>query len=109
MWTGDGRVFFYNPSSRTSVWERPDELLKRTDVDKMVSSPPDTLGAVISKPESVKSPAAKRSSDDSDSEVEEVPAKKAKKDDISVPPQSECIFHNLYIKYFYTILGGRGD
>ncbi|CAH1960065.1 unnamed protein product [Acanthoscelides obtectus] len=40
VWTGDKRVFFYNPSSRTSVWERPEELLKRTDVDKMVAGPP---------------------------------------------------------------------
>lgn len=41
VWTGDGRVFFYNPSSRTSVWERPEELAGRSDVDKLVSSPPE--------------------------------------------------------------------
>ncbi|EEC01225.1 transcription elongation regulator, putative, partial [Ixodes scapularis] len=40
VWTGDGRVFFFNPSSRTSVWERPAELKKRADVDKMVQNPP---------------------------------------------------------------------
>lgn len=40
VWTGDGRVFFYNPSTRTSVWERPDELVGRVDVDKAVSSTP---------------------------------------------------------------------
>lgn len=40
VWTGDGRVFFYNPSSRTSVWERPEELVGRADVDKAVSSKP---------------------------------------------------------------------
>ena len=27
VWTGDSRVFFYNPSTRTSVWERPEDLL----------------------------------------------------------------------------------
>lgn len=43
VWTGDGRVFFYNPSSRTSVWERPDELTGRADVDKLVSNPPDVV------------------------------------------------------------------
>lgn len=43
VWTGDGRVFFYNPSTRTSVWERPDDLALRGDVDKMVSSPPDAV------------------------------------------------------------------
>lgn len=27
VWTGDSRVFFYNPSTRTSVWERPEDLV----------------------------------------------------------------------------------
>lgn len=45
MWTGDARVFFYNPSSRTSVWERPDDLIGRADVDKMVASPPESGGS----------------------------------------------------------------
>lgn len=42
MWTGDGRVFFYNPSQRMSLWERPEELQGRTDVDKMIQSPPES-------------------------------------------------------------------
>lgn len=40
VWTGDNRVFFYNPSSKTSVWERPEELLDRKDVDEFISTPP---------------------------------------------------------------------
>lgn len=63
VWTGDGRVFFYNPSSRISVWERPDDLVGRQDVDKMVSTPPDTVGPV--------KPA--RQSDTSESSDEEQP------------------------------------
>lgn len=51
VWTGDGRVFFYNPSSRTSVWERPEELSGRTDVDKLVSSPPDAAAEAAMKRE----------------------------------------------------------
>lgn len=43
VWTGDGRVFFYNPSTRTSVWERPEELKERADVDKAVLVPPQQL------------------------------------------------------------------
>lgn len=91
MWTGDGRVFFYNPSTRTSVWEKPEELAKRTDVDKMTANPPDTLannnnssgGTLPTKQEVLKSPGkTKRASDDSDSEAEdETPAKKSKKED----------------------------
>ncbi|XP_045467294.1 transcription elongation regulator 1 isoform X2 [Harmonia axyridis] len=82
VWTGNGRVFFYNPSSRTSVWERPEELLKRTDVDKMVSEPPDILSGAnnTNKVEVVRSPGkTKRSSDDSDSEAEEENLPKKKK------------------------------
>lgn len=40
VWTGDNRVFFFNPSTRTSVWERPPELYNRPDVDLLVSKPP---------------------------------------------------------------------
>ena len=44
MWTGDGRVFFYNPSQRVSLWERPEDLQGRADVDKMVQTPPEAAG-----------------------------------------------------------------
>lgn len=85
MWTGDGRVFFYNPSSRTSVWERPEDLLGRSDVDKMVSMPPDALAPnkenVNKTPQKTKRPG----SDESDSEEGETPAKKTKKEE-----SSEC-------------------
>ncbi|GFO13671.1 transcription elongation regulator 1, partial [Plakobranchus ocellatus] len=41
VWTGDGRCFFYNPSQRLSVWEKPEDLQNRPDVDKLLSSKPD--------------------------------------------------------------------
>ncbi|KAI8492876.1 transcription elongation regulator [Branchiostoma belcheri] len=40
VWTGDQRVFFYNPTTRLSLWERPEELLGRTDVDRLIMEPP---------------------------------------------------------------------
>ncbi|GFT76535.1 transcription elongation regulator 1 [Nephila pilipes] len=40
VWTGNGRVFFFNPSSRKSVWEKPEELKGRADVDKLIQVPP---------------------------------------------------------------------
>lgn len=43
VWTGDGRVFFYNPSTRTSVWERPEDLVGRADVDKAIETTPDQV------------------------------------------------------------------
>ncbi|KAK0167860.1 hypothetical protein PV327_001715 [Microctonus hyperodae] len=73
VWTGDGRVFFYNPSSRISVWERPDDLLGRQDVDKMVSTMPETIA-------SQKNSRQSESSDSSD-EDQPTPAKKMKQEE----------------------------
>lgn len=36
-------MFFYNPSTRTSVWERPEDLLGRADVDKAIATTPEQL------------------------------------------------------------------
>ena len=47
VWTGDERVFFYNPSQRASVWERPEDLQGRADVDKLVQAPPDQQGSFM--------------------------------------------------------------
>ncbi|XP_077259169.1 transcription elongation regulator 1 isoform X1 [Temnothorax americanus] len=82
VWTGDGRVFFYNPSSRISVWERPDDLVGRQDVDKMISTPPDAIGAT-------KPPRQSDSSESSD-EDQPTPAKKPKHEEPkSTPPIKE--------------------
>lgn len=43
VWTDRGRVFYFNPSTKTSVWDRPAVLRDREDVDKMVSTPPANL------------------------------------------------------------------
>ncbi|RWS06816.1 hypothetical protein B4U79_04823 [Dinothrombium tinctorium] len=51
VWTGDNRVFFFNPSTRTSVWERPAELRNRPDVDKLVKNPPKLTEETTSQPE----------------------------------------------------------
>merc|ERR1719483_466443 len=39
VWTGDLRSFFYNPTSKQSVWEKPAEMVGRSDVAKMLESP----------------------------------------------------------------------
>jgi len=36
--TSDQQYFFFNPTSRTSLWNRPDELKGRMDVDEMIRS-----------------------------------------------------------------------
>lgn len=47
VWTDQKRVFYFNPSTKTSVWDRPAELRNREDVDRMVSNPnnPNTSNA----------------------------------------------------------------
>ncbi|KAI1278094.1 Transcription elongation regulator 1 [Halotydeus destructor] len=43
VWTGDSRVFFYNPSTKTSVWDKPAELKNRPEVDKLMKAPPSEM------------------------------------------------------------------
>jgi len=46
VWTGDGRVFYYKPSAKMSVWKKPDDLKGNADVDKMISNPPKIVQAL---------------------------------------------------------------
>ncbi|TRY95400.1 hypothetical protein DNTS_017060 [Danionella cerebrum] len=45
VWTGDERVFYYNPTTRMSMWDRPEELVGRGDVDKYIQEPPHKRGS----------------------------------------------------------------
>lgn len=93
VWTGDGRVFFYNPSSRISVWERPDDLVGRQDVDKMISTPPDAIGAT--------KPTRQSDTSESSDDDQPTPAKKMKHDDT----KSNCYYEMKYTRLhqsFYT-------
>ncbi|XP_012260939.2 transcription elongation regulator 1 isoform X2 [Athalia rosae] len=81
VWTGDGRVFFYNPSSRISVWERPDDLVGRQDVEKLIATPPDAVATT-------KNPHQSESSESSD-EDQPTPAKKPKQEEVKVIPKEE--------------------
>merc|ERR1712223_936759 len=89
VWTGDGRCFCYNPSTKTSVWERPPDLIGRADVTEMMKSP-----AAAEKYKAKSIPPGfnanahggggsghkkKNSSPDSDSEPSEAPVAKKKK------------------------------
>lgn len=40
VWTGDEKMFFFNPTSRLSIWERPDELEDNEKVDEIISKGP---------------------------------------------------------------------
>ncbi|CAL8365403.1 unnamed protein product [Lota lota] len=78
VWTGDDRVFFYNPTTRLSMWDRPDELIGRADVDKNIQEPPHKRGLEDSKKTE---PESSVPAEDSQEE-EPIKAKKRKKEEV---------------------------
>ncbi|XP_049646413.1 transcription elongation regulator 1-like protein [Suncus etruscus] len=40
VWTGDDRVFFFNPTMQLSVWEKPGDLQHRGDLIQILGDPP---------------------------------------------------------------------
>ncbi|KAG7263888.1 hypothetical protein CRUP_034227 [Coryphaenoides rupestris] len=83
VWTGDDRVFFYNPTTRLSMWDRPEELIGRADVDKNIQEPPHKRGLEDSKKTGL-SKAEPESSVPAEENQEEEPikAKKRKKEEV---------------------------
>lgn len=77
MWTGDERVFFYNPTTRLSMWDRPEDLIGRADVDKIIQEPPHKRGLEDDKKYFKEDP---ESADDANDD-EPIKAKKRKKEE----------------------------
>ncbi|XP_046850381.1 transcription elongation regulator 1-like [Xenia sp. Carnegie-2017] len=42
VWTGDDKVFYFNPTTKSSVWVKPDELLDNHHVDEILATGPNT-------------------------------------------------------------------
>ncbi|KAM4636188.1 transcription elongation regulator 1-like protein [Discoglossus pictus] len=40
VWTGDDRVFFFNPTIQLSVWDKPIDLKNRMDINRIIEDPP---------------------------------------------------------------------
>ncbi|XP_075468322.1 transcription elongation regulator 1-like protein isoform X1 [Ascaphus truei] len=40
VWTGDDRVFFFNPTIQLSVWDKPVDLKNRVDINRIIEDPP---------------------------------------------------------------------
>lgn len=79
VWTGDDRVFFYNPTTRLSMWDRPEELVGRADVDKHIQEPPHKRSLEDSKRIGLKDDDLTA---DCDLDDETIKAKKRKKEDM---------------------------
>ncbi|XP_033632765.1 transcription elongation regulator 1-like [Asterias rubens] len=83
VWTGDSKVFFFNPSTRMSLWERPDDLYNRADVDRMIlESPPG-----LDKGKQEETTAAKKRADDSLQDEQQPKTKKKKKSTSESSPE----------------------
>ncbi|XP_029640094.1 transcription elongation regulator 1 isoform X4 [Octopus sinensis] len=79
VWTGDGRVFFYNPSQHLSVWEKPEGLVGRADVERMLQGPPGG------------SPADKKKKEEEDEDEPATKKKKIDKDESKLDDKRETI------------------
>ena len=66
VWTGDSKAFFFNPTTKKSVWDRPPELVGRADVKEMLKSP----AAAEKVKQKSQGGGAMPKSDDSDSDSE---------------------------------------
>ncbi|KAG7523287.1 transcription elongation regulator 1 isoform X2 [Solea senegalensis] len=83
VWTGDDRVFFYNPTTRLSMWDRPEELVGRADVDKHIQEPPHKRGLEDSKKTGINKEEPELAIATEENQDEEpTKAKKRKKEDV---------------------------
>ncbi|XP_035998845.1 transcription elongation regulator 1 isoform X2 [Fundulus heteroclitus] len=88
VWTGDDRVFFYNPTTRLSMWDRPEELVGRSDVDKHIQEPPHKRGLEDSKKTGVEKHAC------------------LKKNPALTCDKKKCNFSSFYIKQVISMCSG---
>ncbi|XP_045549343.1 transcription elongation regulator 1 isoform X5 [Salmo salar] len=89
VWTGDERVFYYNPTTRLSMWDRPDELVGRTDVDKNIQEPPHKRGLEDATKKLGISKEELEAAAEEALEDEPVKAKKRKKEEVMKEADSE--------------------
>ncbi|KAJ8408849.1 hypothetical protein AAFF_G00246670 [Aldrovandia affinis] len=82
VWTGDDRVFFYNPTTRLSMWDRPEELVGRADVDKSIQEPPHKKGLEDSRKLAGISKEELEAAAEEALEDEPIKAKKRKKEEV---------------------------
>ncbi|XP_028391047.1 transcription elongation regulator 1-like isoform X2 [Dendronephthya gigantea] len=79
VWTGDEKVFYFNPTTKVSVWEKPEDLVDNDKVDEMLKAGPENKAE--------KSKDLKRSPDDAGEPEPEPEAKKQRVDEESDTPE----------------------
>lgn len=86
VWTGDNKAFFFNPTTKTSVWERPPDLVGRPDVTEMLIS---SAAAEKLKERNANALKKKRSESDLDGAENGAPPPKQKKVETQLVFQDE--------------------
>uniref|UniRef100_A0A3B1IIB3 Transcription elongation regulator 1 like n=1 Tax=Astyanax mexicanus TaxID=7994 RepID=A0A3B1IIB3_ASTMX len=84
VWTGDDRVFFFNPTMQLSVWDKPVDLKDRGDINKIIEDPPHKR-----KKDSLDDGSNSASSDDEDDDDEEDHISKSKRNKLEEP--MDCV------------------
>ncbi|KAI4897540.1 hypothetical protein NFI96_014770, partial [Prochilodus magdalenae] len=88
VWTGDDRVFFFNPTMQLSVWEKPVDLKDRGDLNKIIEDPPHKRKK-DSLEDGSNSPSADDDEDDDDDEEDHISKSKRNKYVPCYPIRSE--------------------
>ena len=44
VWTGDEKIFYFNPTTKISIWEKPEELLENEKLDEILEAGPTKKG-----------------------------------------------------------------
>ncbi|XP_038130128.1 transcription elongation regulator 1 [Cyprinodon tularosa] len=110
VWTGDDRMFFFNPTIHVSVWEKPGELTG-CDISHIVKNPPHkrkkTTPAGIDSDSTYQNPALNGISDNDNHEHT---LKKFRKDESLslVPNQDKSLPLELRITHFRAMMLERG-
>ncbi|KAK9965899.1 hypothetical protein ABG768_004964 [Culter alburnus] len=103
VWTGDDRVFFFNPTMHLSVWEKPVDLKDRGDLNRIIEDPPHKR----------KKDDGSNSADDDDDDDEEERSSKTKRYKLDHPVECDegkngSLPLELRISHFRDMLLERG-
>uniref|UniRef100_A0A1A7YM70 Transcription elongation regulator 1-like n=3 Tax=Iconisemion striatum TaxID=60296 RepID=A0A1A7YM70_9TELE len=112
VWTGDDRVFFFNPTIHLSVWERPGELIGY-DISDIIKNPPHKRKKMESADSSsiCQSPGLHGNDDDDEHNHEHSSKKKRMDESLSLVPhrgEVKILPVELRITHFREMMLERG-
>ncbi|XP_074484398.1 transcription elongation regulator 1-like protein [Sebastes fasciatus] len=110
VWTGDDRVFFFNPTIHLSVWERPGELIGR-DISRIIEDPPHKRKKMTHADTSCQSPGLHGNDEDKDDEHDHTSKRNRLEESMSLVPhpgEVQLLPLELRIAHFREMMLERG-